>query len=324
MIIIKKTGKILGTVGAGFLALKEFQAIKEKRSLRSLLVEESLDAMNLFPTIRSQEEMEQYIGKYYKPYKLPEEAKVRYRFKYLKGFDDTLEYVPKEQSNKVIFYIHGGSYWFQPVSFQYAMMNKISKMADARVVMPIYPKAPIHNAHEATAMVLSRYLYLINEELVDPDDIIMMGDSAGGGMVLSLLQLMRNRKYPLPEKAILISPWLDISTSNPEMEQLQSVDPILHIKDLQFEGKVYADGLSVKDPLVSPIYGDSTKLPPIHLFIGTHDIFYADAKKFNEIAFEDNVDLTMYTYPNMDHVFPAYPIPEAKEVLKKIASLVLG
>ncbi|WP_281273205.1 alpha/beta hydrolase fold domain-containing protein [Companilactobacillus insicii] len=218
--------------------------------------------------------------------------------------------------------MHGGSYWFQPVSFQYAMMNKISKMADARVVMPIYPKAPIHNVNEATAMVLARYLYLVNEELVSPEDIIFVGDSAGGGMVLSLLQMMRNRKYPLPEKAIVISPWLDVSMSNPEMDKIQGVDPILHKDDLKFEGKVYADGVNVKDPLVSPIYGDLTKLPPIHLFIGTHDIFYADAKKLNEIAFEDNVDLTMYTYPSMDHVFPAYPIPEAKVALKKIASLI--
>lgn len=322
MIYIKKTGKVLGALGAGFIALKGLQAIKEKRSLRSLLVEETLDTVNLFPTIRSQEDMKNYIGNYYKPFKLPEEAKLRYRFKYLKGFDDTLEYVPKEQTSKVIFYIHGGSYWFQPLSFQYGMMHRLSNMADARVVMPIYPKAPIHNANEATAMVLSRYLYLINEEYIDPEDIVLVGDSAGGGMVLSLLQVMRNRKYPLPSKAILISPWLDVSNSNTEMEQLQAVDPILHVEDLKFEGKVYADGLSVKDPLVSPIYGDLTKLPPIHLFIGTHDIFYADAKKINEIAFEDNVDLTMYTYPNMDHVFPAYPIPEAKEVLKKIASLI--
>ena len=322
MIYIKKSGKILGIAGAGFLALKGFQAHSERRSLSSLMIEETLDSISLFPTIRSKEDVEHYIAHNYKPFRLPEMAKLRYHFKYLKGFDDTLEYVPKEQSNKVIFYIHGGSYWFEPMIEHYAMLHKLSKMAVARVVMPIYPKAPFHNVHEATSMVLARYLHLINDEYVAPEDIILMGDSAGAGMALSLLEVMRNRNYPLPGRAILLSPWLDISTSNPEMKQIQYDDPILHIEDLQFQGKIYADTLNVLDPLVSPIYGDLTKLPPIDVFIGTHDIFYADVKKLDEIATEDNVDLKVHTYANMDHVFMAYPIPEAHRALNEIVKLV--
>ncbi|USQ68360.1 alpha/beta hydrolase [Companilactobacillus allii] len=322
MICIKKTGKILGMAGVGFMALKGFQAHKEHRSLSSLMIEETLDTLNLFPTIHSQEDLEQYVSHGCKPFELPEIAKLRYHFKYLKGFDDTLEYVPKEQTNKVIFYIHGGAYWFEPITLHYDMLHKLSKKSLARVVMPIYPKAPLHNAHEATAMVLSRYLHLINDEFVDPANIILMGDSAGAGMALSLLEVMRDREYPLPGRAVLLSPWLDVSTSNPEMEGIQSSDPLLSIKDLQFQGKVYADTLDTKDPLVSPIYGDLTNLPPIDVFTGTHDILYADAEKLGKMAEDKDIDLKIHTYENMNHVFMVYPIPEARGVVKEIAGLI--
>lgn len=322
MIHIKKTGKVLGIAGLGFIALKGFQSHAEHRSLSSLMIEETLNTVSLFPTIRTQEDMEYYIEHDYKPFKLPEIAKLRYHFKYLKDSDDTLEYVPKEQSSKVIFYIHGGAYWFEPMFQHYEMLHRLSKMANARVVMPIYPKAPLHNAHEATAMVLSRYLHLINDEYVDPDNIILMGDSAGAGMALSLLEVMRDRNYPLPNRAFLLSPWLDVSTSNPEMDSIEHVDPILRIKDLQFQGKVYADTVKVNDPLVSPIYGDLTNLPPIDIYTGTHDILYADAEKIGKIAADKKLDITVHTYENMNHVFMAYPISEARKVLKEIVSLI--
>src|SRR5690606_3466899 len=112
--------------------------------------------------------------------------------------------------------------------------------------------------------------------------IVFMGNSAGGGLALGFAQKLRNenRTQPQPSQLILISPWLDITLSNPDIRMVDKKDKLLSIKGLRMAAKAYASSVDGNDFRVSPIYGDFSGLGKISLFIGTNDLFVADARKF--------------------------------------------
>lgn len=309
-----------GTIG--FFSVKKLQALKKQQSLRSLLIEEVLATFvsNSFELIISESEKSNDLDA--NSYELPKEINLLYGFKKFDHFDDTFEYVPTNGvQDKVIFYIHGGAYWSQPLLVHYRMTSIIAKYSRARVIFPVYPKAPVYTAQDMYNMVIERYLYLINEKGINPANVIFSGDSAGGGFVIGLLNRLKEHNYPLPSKVIALSPWLEITASNKQIPALEKVDPLLDRRVGEL-GKVFAGKMYLKDPLISPVYGDYAGLPHIYIFTGTHDILVADIEDFMLKADEKGWNITLYKYPNMIHVFPALPIPEASEALQKIASII--
>ena len=128
----------------------------------------------------------------------------------------------------------------------------------------------------------------------------------------------------MPKQAFLISPWLDVTNSNPKMEDIQPNDTILNIEKLAFKGQKYAGELELTHPMVSPIYGDLAGLPKITVFVGTREIFCADVEKLEEIALEKDLDIEVYVYKNQMHFFVGLPIPEAEDAMNIIASELYG
>ena len=173
-------------------------------------------------------------------------------------------------------------------------------------------------------MVIDRYLYLVNEKGIPSEKIAFVGDAAGGGMALAILQKLRYLALPMPKQAFLISPWLDVTNSNPKMEDIQPNDTILNIEKLAFKGQKYAGELELTHPMVSPIYGDLAGLPKITVFVGTREIFCADVEKLEEIALEKDLDIEVYVYKNQMHFFVGLPIPEAEDAMNIIASELYG
>lgn len=320
---MKKTTKLLAAGSAAFLAYKKMQALTQKRSLSSLLIEDALPFVTILPVPKNEAELEKARIKSSLPYRLPKSVQLLYNFQPLADFEDTFELLPTNSwQKKVIFYIHGGAYWIQPTIFHFDMLNQLAHELNARVILPVYPKAPAHNAQEVLDMVLARYLYLINEEGISPEDITVMGDSAGGGCSLALLHLLKTNKLPMPKQGILLSPWLDVDNKNPDMIPIQPYDHMLNIANLRYQGNLYAGSLSVDDPLVSPIYGSYDGFPPITIFAGTYDILYADSQKLAEAAETNGWPIRLFTYQKMPHVFSILPTPEGKDSLKKITALI--
>ena len=308
---------------AGALAVKAVQAKQQNRSVKSLVVE---DAMRRLPSrANEQDDYEKALEQSALPYSLPDFARKTIGFSEYDDFDDTFIIMPKEQySDFVIFYIHGHDFWADPSKVQFKFYKKLADTIGAPLVLPVYPKAPAHHVGEVQEMLLDRYLYLVNIKEVAPQNIIIAGDAAGGGLVLSLLQRMRYQALPMPKQALLFSPWLDVTCSNPEMEEIRQSDPLLKIERLQFCGKEYAGDVALESPVVSPLYGDIKGLPPISVFTGTHDILSVDAIRLNSIAEESKLDVNVYVFPNQLHFFMGLPIPEAREVLEIVAEEVFG
>ena len=327
-----KTGQkiFLGVAAAtaaaavGSAVAKSAQAKNQERSVKSLVFEDAAKVLPL--TVKKPVDFEKGLEESSKPFVFPEQVKRNMGFTEIDWFtDDTFVLEPKEKTTDcVLFYIHGTDFWSNPTRFHYSFLKKLSNKLGARIVLPVYPKAPAHTAVEIQKMLLERYMYLIEENQIPADKIVFVGDGAGGGLVVSLLQKIKYQTLPMPKQAFLISPWLDITNSNPVIDEIQPQDKILNADVLREKGELYAGDLDLKHPAVSPIYGDLTGLCKITVFAGTREIFCADAYTLKDIADEYELDIDVNIYKNQMHFFIGLPIPEAEEALAIMASELYG
>lgn len=234
---------------------------------------------------------------------------------------NTIWYItPKNlSSNKILVYFHGGAFIGGMVKQQWNTIAKIARLSDSRVIIPDYPLAPENNYKDAINMVSKNYAGILKTSLAS--DIAFIGDSAGGGLMLSFAMLLRNNGIQLPTKLIALSPWVDASMSNPTAATLEPLDPMIAVAGLKKAGEWWADGEDTTHYLISPLYGKMDGLPPIHIFAGTHDILQPDEKLFAEKAKASEIDTYYYEYPAMIHGWMFLPIPEAKDAIKKIVEI---
>jgi len=256
------------------------------------------------------------------PYVLPKIYKLKYGIKHkdFKGMDCYI-YPGSSHSDKQVIYLHGGAYIEQPLFFHWNFLGKLHRETGATIIVPIYPKAPNYTYKESFKKVFPLYEELIQQS--DPSSVYLMGDSAGGGFALALAQLLLEKNLPQPRHIILLSPWLDITLENPDINAtLEKIDPMIGIYGAVEFGKLYAGDTDRKHYLLSPIYGEIKGLADITLFIGTRELILPDARKFKAIAKDQGVEIQYHEYPGMNHVFPVYPIPEAKRARKMIVETI--
>lgn len=229
---------------------------------------------------------------------------------------------PKENvSEKVILYLHGGAYYWNISKYNWSFAETIINNTNATIVMPDYPLAPAATCNEVYQFVGEVYNELIEE--YGSENIILMGESAGGGLALGFAMSLQEENKPQPEQLILLAPWLDVTMSNPDILKVDENDKVLGIEGLQLAGVGYAGEMELDDYKVSPIYGDLSGLPNLSIFIGTHDILIADAKKLKNKAIKSDVSLNYFEYPKMFHVWIlSLKLKEAKFAISQITSLI--
>lgn len=237
-----------------------------------------------------------------------------------KKYDMDVFYINKKENQKQILYLHGGGYINQPFVQHIRFLTILAKQTNTTIILPIYPKAPVHTYNETFEKLLKLYEGLLDS--VSSKDIILMGDSAGGGLSLAFAKLLLKHKISQPKEIILISPWLDITMSNPNISLFEKKDPMLAVPGLIKIGKLWAGDLDSSNYLVSPINGEIVGLGNISIFIGTNEILLPDARKFRDIAYSKGIKINYYEYEKMNHVFPIAPIPEAKKAIKQIEKII--
>ncbi len=223
--------------------------------------------------------------------------------------------------NKVILYIHGGGYISNLTKYDWDFVTELAAKTNSKILVADYPLAPVSNYKDVYAYFDELYRDVLTR--IAKDDVIFLGNSAGGGIALGFTQKLRDENQPLPSKIILNSPWLDITMTNPEIASIDNKDKLLGIEGLRMTGKAYAAGLNDKDPMVSPIYGDLSDLPPINLFIGTHDLFLPDARKLKQALRTQNIPMNYFEYPKMFHVWMAVTsLEESQHAIDQMAELI--
>ena len=167
---------------------------------------------------------------------------------------------PKEEveEERRILYFHGGSYMAEMSSYHWNFIENLVLDTKMTVIIPDYPLTPKYTYKDVFKMVKPLYKEIIEE--VKPENLILMGDSAGGGLSLALLEEVSEENYELPGKTILISPWLDVRLTNPEIDEVQKKDKELNKEALKVAGIAYAGDDGIDSYLVNPIDGDLSKL----------------------------------------------------------------
>ncbi len=221
---------------------------------------------------------------------------------------------------KLILYLHGGSYCEQPLPQHWQLCDRLARDADATAVLAVYKKAPDHTFEEAYAYLTELWERLTAETA--PGKITLMGDSSGGGLALGFAEYLNELGLAQPGRIILFSPWLDISMETEVPKALDRSDPSLSRDGLREMGKNWAGSTDVHDYRLSPINGDLRALAPLTVYFGTHEIFLPDARRFRKLCGEQGVALRYIEGEKMNHCYPLFPIPEAKKVQHEVAAMI--
>ena len=210
---------------------------------------------------------------------------------------------PKEETTNPlkILYFHGGSYVAEASKDHWNFIKKIVETTKATLIMPDYPLTPKHNYKDVFEMVESLYQEIIQK--IDTKNLILMGDSAGGGLTLALEEKIGEKNIPKPQKTILISPWLDVRLNNPKIDEVQKTDKELNKETLLLAGIAYAGEDGFNSYLVNPIDGDLSKLQNIVIFTGTNDILNPDVSVLAEKAKQVGVNIQVKEYKDAPHIW---------------------
>lgn len=227
----------------------------------------------------------------------------------------------KSSSQMVILYIHGGAWTNQPLNLHWLFMDKMAQALNAKVIAPIYPKVPHFSYQDTYPKMLSLYKEIL-VSIESSNQLTIIGDSAGGNIALGLIQLLKRDGLPQPQDIMLLSACVDMSLENPLIQEYEENDPMLASEGMEVITKIWAADKALKDPIISPIYGDFQGVGKITHFIGSHESLYPDAIQFDEKLTEQGVAINTFVYPKMNHVFVVMPIPEAVDAQQKIINIL--
>jgi acetyl esterase/lipase len=219
-----------------------------------------------------------------------------------------------------VIYFHGGAYVEGILRWHWGFIARMVKRLGMTFTVPLYPRAPKHDCAAASAFVLAIYRDLLAR--YPQSQVIVMGDSAGGGLTMSLAMQAISAGINRPAGLVLLSPWLDVTTSDPMQQEIERVDPLLMCAGLKAAGRWYAGAMATDDPRVSPLHGPIAGLPPILVFCGTHDILVTDARRLAERAAAEGANIEYHEEHELMHVYPLMPFPEARKARDRIVSFV--
>ena len=189
-----------------------------------------------------------------------------------------------------------------------------------RVEVPSYGLAPKYTHREAYPFVTAVYRSLLDE--VDASTVSLVGDSAGGGLALGLAQTLGGAGLPQPGRIVLISPWLDLTMSHPDLPAVEARDPWLSSTGLHEAARAWAGGDDPTGPRLSPGNGPLAGLAPIDLYVGTREICLPDALQLRDRAAAEGAELDLTVCEGAVHVYPLVPAPEGRAAARTIVQRV--
>ena len=222
------------------------------------------------------------------------------------------EWVAGRQARRdhVILYLHGGGYVSGSPRTHRALMGNLSRHARANILALDYRLAPEHAYPAALEDAWAAYWWLL-EQQIPPERIAVAGDSAGGGLSLSLLMALRDAGAPLPSAAVCFSPWVDLALTGGSLQKNKHTD-FINREVLKTTAAMYLGGHDPYDPLVSPLYGNLQGLPPLLVQVGSAELLYDDGRRLAHHARRAGVDVHFDVYPGMVHVFQFMYLIEPK------------
>ena len=215
----------------------------------------------------------------------------------------------------VILYLHGGGYTCGGLEYALGFGAVLADECGAKVFVAAYRLAPENRFPAAVEDAEASYRYLLKKGY-NPQKITLCGESAGGGLCFCLCQFLRQEGLPLPGSIIAISPWTDLTLSGESFERNLERDVSLSKEQLAFYAECYTD--TPENPLVSPLFGDLTGMPPTLLFAGGDEILCSDSEDLYKKLKESGCNVQLFVRPERWHAYVLYGLAEDREDWRKI------
>ncbi|HTQ59867.1 MAG TPA: alpha/beta hydrolase [Candidatus Solibacter sp.] len=225
-------------------------------------------------------------------------------------------------TDATLLYLHGGGY-FACSAALYHSITATFALEGFRVLAPDYRLAPENQFPAAVDDAVASYRGLL-EAGYSPNQIVIGGDSAGGGLALSLLLALRQQGLPLPAAAALFSPWTDLAATGESIQRNALRCAMFYGPDVGPSAKFYLGDTDPRNPLASPLYADLAGLPPLLIHVGVNEVLLDDSTRLAERAKAAGVPVELKIWPVVPHAWQLAPhlIPEARQSLKASASFL--
>ena len=236
----------------------------------------------------------------------------------------SVEWISHKSANaeKIILYLHGGGYVSGRLEMYRLLCGSISEKSGARVLMPEYRLAPDYPFPAALEDALLIYAWLLQNGF-SAENIVIAGDSAGGGLSLAMTLALRDEGRPLPAGIVCLSPWTDLSFSGDSHETNADKMVILYPDNLRLWAESYIAHADPRTPHISPAFADFANFPPMLIQVGSEEVLLDDARMVADAAKSAGVDVTLSIYEGMWHVWQTIGIlPEAKNAFEEIGEFM--
>jgi monoterpene epsilon-lactone hydrolase len=223
---------------------------------------------------------------------------------------------------RTLLYLHGGGYVGHADRIHWRYAVRLARRLGARVVLPVYPLAPEFTWRDAHGPLLALFEQVA---ITSPQGVVLAGDSAGGGLALALAEQTARRSGPQPTHLVLHSPWLDLTgTLSARAPSAHLHDERVRLSRMRLWATWWAGGDDETRPELSPLFGDLTGLPPALMFCGTRDAFHLPCRDLVDRARQADWDLTYVEEPDLLHVYPLLPVPEAHPAFARTVGFLDG
>ena len=235
------------------------------------------------------------------------------------------EWIAAEDASdeQTIYWLHGGGYCIGSINTHRGLLARISAASGARVFAIDYRLAPEHPFPAAVEDAVAGYRWLLSTG-VDPAQIIIGGDSAGGGLTVAALVALKEAGQPLPAAAVCISPWTDMALSGESLLSKAEADPMITTDGIARVRDAYIGEADPRAPLASPIYADLSGLPPMLIQVGEDEVLLDDSTRLAERGAVAGVDVKLEIWPEMIHVwhFFAEMLPDGQQAIERIGGWI--
>lgn len=230
--------------------------------------------------------------------------------------ESTITEVKKASGSKgLVLFVHGGAFVSGPTDLHWNAIKKITANTNQTVWLCDYPKSP-ENQMATIAKNIDQVFEKALEQY-EPGNITLLGDSVGGTLITALTQRLIQKNQQPPRKLILVSPVMDSTMSNPNIDEVDARDPMLSKAGVLSAKKMCAGEMDLKNEMLSPIYGSFHGFPKTVLFLAENDIMYPDQLLALQKLQAAGVDLKVIEGKNMPHIWPILPVMKEANVAMK-------
>jgi acetyl esterase/lipase len=228
---------------------------------------------------------------------------------------------PASDPSAVLLYFHGGAYALGSAADSVGLAADVARRAGARAISVDYRLAPENPYPAAVDDAVAAYRALLDDG-TPSSRIGIVGESAGGGLVIATLVALKDAGLPQPSSAVVFSPWTDLTLSGDSLVGKADVDPALTAQGLRTRARDYLRETDPASPLASPIFADLTGLAPLFIQAGSHEILLDDAVRLAARAAEHDVPVDLQVWPQVPHVFQGFAalLDEADAALQAAAA----